>query len=78
MYGDISHWKRFMATTKIPSVTRSNVPARLRTTAETSVDRPIIIAIVPAIDKRSFQTFMTGTPIDVLTGEHTLIFLAMG
>lgn len=75
MYGDISHWKRFIATTRMPRVRMSKVPARLRITAETRVDKAMIMAIVPAMDMRSFHILITSTPIDAFTGRRLLIFL---
>jgi len=57
MYGDISHWMMLKATIKTPSVAKLKMLSRLRTTANMVVDKPIIMAKVPAIESRSFQTF---------------------
>ena len=49
----------FMTTTTMPNVKMSNMPARLSMTAKTSVDKPKIMASVAAIERRSFQMFIT-------------------
>lgn len=63
-------------TTSKPSVTKLNVLNKLRSTVKTSVDRLIMRAKVPAIEKRSFH-------IPIAYTEHSdevqkqLIFLSM-
>jgi len=58
MYGANSHCAMFMTTTMMPKVRMLNMPARLRMTVKTSVDKPKIMAKVAAIERRSFQMLM--------------------
>lgn len=48
----------FITTTITPSVRMSNIPAKLRSIANTRVDKPKIMANVAAMLKRSFQILM--------------------
>jgi len=56
MYGEMSHCPTLNATTKTPKTSMFTTPIRLRISANTSVDKPIIRANVPIMDKRSFHT----------------------
>ena len=47
-----------MTTTMMPKVRMLNMPARLRMTVKTRVDKPKIMASVAAIERRSFQMLM--------------------
>ena len=47
-----------MTTTMMPKVRMLNMPAKLRMTVKTSVDKPKIMASVAAIERRSFQMLM--------------------
>ena len=57
-YGDMSHWIILKDTTRMASVRMSKTPARLMITVKTNVDKPKIMAKVPAIESRSFHVFM--------------------
>lgn len=59
MYGAKSHCAMFMTTTMMPKVNMSKMPAKLRMTAKTKVDKPKIMASVAAMLKRSFQMLMS-------------------
>ena len=64
------------ATTRMPKVTRSNEPTRLKITVKNNVDKPIIMARVPTIDRRSFQV-LTFLYTNYLHRKQLLIFFAL-
>ena len=61
MYGEINHWTMLKATTIRPRVNKLNELKRLRITVNTNVDKLIIMASVPAMDKRSFHILILYT-----------------
>jgi len=63
MYGEMSHWPMLKATTRMPRVMKSRVLNSVRIMVKTSVDRPRIMARVPAMDKRSFQILIVSCTI---------------
>ena len=63
------------AATRMPSVMRSKKPVKRRIAVKTSVDKPMIMASVAAIERRSFQILILIINLCLLFGSVCVSYI---